>query len=145
MEEQTYTTDSAEKTQGLGENIAKNLRGGEVILLHGDLGSGKTTFTQGLAHGLGVSGRVTSPTFLIVRSYTLDNHSTLEMLYHIDAYRLSGAKETAELGLQEIFSDPKAVVVCEWPERIAELLPKKNITINFTYLNENERRIEIKG
>lgn len=145
MDDNVYITTSPIQTKDLGEKIASSLKGGQVLLLHGDLGSGKTTFSQGVAHGLGVNGRVTSPTFLIIRSYTLENNPEVKKLYHIDAYRLSGEKETEELGLTDILSDSSAVVLCEWPEKIEQLLPEKRTDIFFTYIDEDTRKITIQN
>lgn len=143
MKKKIILSTSSDQTFQLGENIGKKLHGGEILLLHGDLGSGKTTFSQGVARGLGVTGRVTSPTFLIIRSYSLSADISLQTLYHIDAYRLSDVREADGLGLQDIFRDQKAIVLCEWPERIAELLPAKRKNVYFTYVDDEMRKIEI--
>lgn len=130
-------TQSALQTQKLGEKIGRDLKPPIVIALYGDLGSGKTTFIQGLAKGLGIKKRITSPTFVFVKKY----HPNF---YHIDLYRIEKTKEVKSLGLEEIFSEPKTVMAIEWAEKIKEMLPKNRIDIWFNYLNQNQRKIEIK-
>ena len=130
-------TKSAQQTQKLGEKIGRDLKPPVIIALYGELGSGKTTFIQGLAKGLGIKKRITSPTFVFVKKY----HPNF---YHIDLYRIEKFEETRGLGLEEIFSEPKAVVAIEWAEKIKEILPKNRIDIWFNYLNQNKRKIEVK-
>lgn len=128
-------TKSAEQTQKLGEKFAQDLKRGGLICLYGDLGSGKTTFVQGLARGLGIKQRILSPTFLIVREYP--------NFYHLDLYRLQKSEEIADLGFREMIENPQNVVVIEWAEKTKNLLPKERIEINFEIVNENERKITI--
>lgn len=132
-------TKSAKETQSLGEKIAADLKPGNLLALYGELGSGKTTFIQGLARGLGIERRVISPTFVFVRQYPFSSGKTF---YHIDLYRISEITEARGLGLEEIFADKKAITVIEWADRIKEILPKKRIDIYFEYLDENKRRIK---
>jgi tRNA threonylcarbamoyladenosine biosynthesis protein TsaE len=133
-------TNSFEETQLIAESFAKTLRGGEVLCLYGDLGHGKTTFTQGLGKGLRVSRYVNSPTFIIMRSYKLPDEKTL---YHVDLYRLEQEQEMIDIGLVDLMHNPDAIVVIEWPEKLGTLLPKKRIDIQFGYLGENVREITI--
>lgn len=142
----TVITQNNSETQKLAEDFAKTLQGGEVLCLWGDLGFGKTTFTQGLAKGLGLTGRITSPTFLIMRTYTLTNETTekpVKMLYHVDLYRVTNEKEIIELGLLDLMQHPEHIVVIEWPEKMGTLLPEKRIDIKFEYIDENRRKIKI--
>lgn len=97
--------------------IAAALRGGDVLVLSGDLGAGKTTLTQGLARGLGIDGPVTSPTFVIAKSYEADR----ARLIHVDAYRLASFGELDELA-DEVFA-PDAITIVEWGEPLAEAMP----------------------
>jgi len=128
-------TKSALETQKLGEKIGRDLKNKPRILcLYGDLGSGKTTFIQGLAKGLGIKKRVISPTFVFMKQY--DPH-----FYHVDLYRVSKAEEAKGLGLEEIFSDPQAIIAIEWAEKIKKILPKRRIDICFDYVSENQRKI----
>jgi tRNA threonylcarbamoyladenosine biosynthesis protein TsaE len=140
-------TKSARETQDLGEKIGLDLKSGGLICLYGDLGSGKTTFMQGLALGLGIKKRVLSPTFIIMRQYPLAiNHlPSIINLYHVDLYRIKDEKDVESLGLQEIWSDPKNVMAIEWPEKIEKILPEKRTNIYFEYVGENKRKIRIDG
>ena len=124
----------------MAQEFAKTLHGGEVICLYGDLGHGKTTFTQGLAKGLGVTRIVNSPTFIIMRSYKLPNEKTL---YHVDLYRLEHEQEMIDIGLSDLMHNPDTIVVIEWPEKLGKLLPSRRIDVKFVYQNEEKRQIEI--
>lgn len=102
--------------------LAPRERGATLITLSGELGAGKTSFAQGMAAALGVSGPVTSPTFVLEKVYQL--HGTpFSRLIHIDAYRLTGGEELRALGFDEIMGDARNLVVLEWPEKVADLLP----------------------
>ncbi len=135
-------TKNAKATQEIGESFGKTLLGG-VVALYGDLGSGKTTFVQGLAKGLGIKNRIISPTFIIVRSYKLDTKKTT-LFYHIDLYRTTNSDDFNGVGLFEILSNPDNIVVIEWAEKMQGMLPKKRIDITFEYVDENKRNILIK-
>jgi len=128
---------SASETKDLGRNFAGGLRGGEIIELTGDLGSGKTTFVQGLAEGLGIKRRILSPTFLIRRSY--QGQLNLE---HFDFYRLNSPQDLAGLDLDDAVGVPKTVTIMEWPERVGLQSPKAK-RIYFTYVDENTRKIAL--
>lgn len=137
-------TNSFSETQKIGFDFAKTLKGGEVLCLYGDLGSGKTTFVQGLAKGLGIVQRIISPTFIIMRSYRLGimNHESRIMnFYHVDLYRIENEKDVESLGLIDLMGDHESIVVIEWPEKIENLLPEKKINIIFNYLDEDRREI----
>lgn len=132
---------SARQTQGVGEQIGKVARAGDVILLVGGLGAGKTCLTQGIAKGLGVNEYTASPSFVLVREY----HGRLP-LYHIDLYRLTNLEEVADLGLDGYFQG-KGVSVVEWADRALELLPQEHMLVNLSYLSQARRklRFEPKG
>jgi len=134
-------TKSAQETQKLGEKLAVDIAADrvfpKVLCLYGDLGSGKTTFVQGLARGLGIKKRVLSPTFIMMRQYG--------NFYHIDLYRAENEKDVEGLGLQEIWSDPKNIVVIEWAEKIKKILPKRKTEIFFENIDENRRKITLSG
>lgn len=115
-----------------------------VVGLSGDLGSGKTTFTQCVAEALGVGDHVTSPTFVIEKIYELAN-KPFKHLIHIDCYRLESASEMEKLGWQEIVADPDNLIVVEWPEKIADILPSDMIKVDFTFVNETTREINLHG
>ncbi len=139
MDNQVQITKSAQETFELGQKLADSLKDGGVICLYGELGAGKTTFTQGVARGLGIKRRIVSPTFIFIRSYELP--ATGHLLYHIDLYRINSLDDAKSLGIEEILSDPQNIVLIEWPEKVKEILPEKKTDIYFEYLNENERRI----
>ncbi len=109
-------------------DFSQSLCGGQVICLEGDLGAGKTTFTQGLLAALGAQGPYVSPTFLIMKCYELDvvfrgHTQNINRVYHIDAYRITSA-DMIELGWEEILCDQEALVIVEWPQRISDILPQ---------------------
>ena len=113
-----------------------------VIALSGDLGAGKTTFSQGVAQVLGVDEYITSPTFVIQKIYILDGQR-FDRLVHMDAYRLHGAHELEVLGWHELLQDPKTLVLIEWPEQVGEAIPRDAIKITFTFIDESTRAISI--
>ena len=127
-------TQSAAETQALGRRLAAQLRGGDVVLLCGTLGAGKSELTRGIARGLGVKGPVTSPSFTILQVYT-DGRLPL---YHFDWYRVSGAEELYELSMDEyLLGDGVAVV--EWPDMAAEALPETRLRVTIETVDENAR------
>ena len=129
---------SHNETVELGEKLGKSLRGGEVVALYGDLGSGKTQFTKGIARGLGVKDDIISPTFVIRRDY---GDAKLK-LYHYDFYRFKTPdQELVESLIEGISSD--SVTVVEWGERVEKNLPKNSTKVKFKYISENEREIEV--
>ncbi len=137
-------TKSARETQKLGEKLANSLKGGSIIALFGDLGSGKTTFVKGLAKGLGIKERILSPTFVLIRQYLAINHQpSIINFYHVDLYRIEAVEEVKGIGLEEIFTDEKGIVAIEWAEKIKTILPKKRIEVYFEYAGEKQRKIEI--
>jgi len=140
-----FITKSTKETQDLGKKFAATLKGGEVILLQGDLGSGKTTFVQGVAQGLGVSRVITSPTFILMRTYSIP-HATDLSLYHLDLYRLEhGAdREIEALGVFDLWGKPDAIVCIEWPERIKKI-PSHAIRITFSLEENDHHTISIPG
>lgn len=135
-----YITKSANETKLLGRELAKKLRGGEVLCLDGDLGSGKTVFTSGIVDFFLQNKRVLSPTFTIVRHYTI-HQSNISDIYHIDLYRIADNNAINHLGLAQIFGQQKVVTVVEWAQRLGQLIPKNRINISIKLLNENEREI----
>lgn len=137
-------TNTFEETQKLGEVFAKQVAPGDVLLLYGDLGSGKTTFTQGVAKGLGIKKRIISPTFVIVRTYRIMNYELGIMnMYHIDLYRTETFGDLKSIGIKELLHDKEAIVVIEWPEKLGIFLPKQRWEIHFSYENDNRRKIRI--
>jgi tRNA threonylcarbamoyladenosine biosynthesis protein TsaE len=113
-----------------------------VVGLYGDLGSGKTTFTQSVAKIFNIKKDITSPTFVIEKIYDI-NHNDFKKLIHVDAYRLDSFKELLALDWDKTLSDSRNIIFIEWPERVVEILPKNHAKIFFKFLNESEREIEI--
>ncbi|MEA4846927.1 MAG: tRNA (adenosine(37)-N6)-threonylcarbamoyltransferase complex ATPase subunit type 1 TsaE [Clostridiaceae bacterium] len=131
-----FYTKSPEETANIGEQLGRLLNKGNIICLSGDLGAGKTAFTQGIAKGMGVSGYVTSPTYTIINEY----EGRLP-LYHFDVYRLNDVDEMYELGYEEYFFGD-GVVVLEWADMVRDIIPKERLWI--TILNtkgDNSREI----
>lgn len=137
MKKIVTTTPAA--TQALAEQIAQHAKPGLVIVLNGDLGAGKTTFTQGFARALGVRARVKSPTFNIMNSYTDGDLP----IYHFDAYRLeeTGAQDQ---GFEE-FIGTDGVTLIEWAQFMAELLPQDRLILSFERIDDDARSIIIEG
>ena len=110
------------------------------MALIGDLGSGKTTFTQGFAQALGIHEKITSPTFTLIRQHQLPHSG--RKLYHLDLYRLEAVNPT-ELGLVDLFTQTEDIVLIEWAEKLADQLPKETLVIKFKHLSKDRREIEI--
>ena len=136
------TTTSADATFALGKLFGGSLEAGDVVALVGDLGTGKTRLTQGIAHGLGVSEElpVTSPTFTLINEYP-GRHV---VLYHLDVYRLTGPSDLEEMGYEEYFYG-RGVTVIEWAEKIAAILPERTLFIRLSYIDEDRREIVLSG
>lgn len=132
-----FVTNSFKETQKLGRDFAKILKKGDIVYLYGDLGSGKTTFVQGLAEGLEIKQRIISPTFIIVRSYKLGVGS----FYHIDLYRIESERDLEGLGIEEIINNKNNIVVIEWAEKLKSYLPQKRIDVKFFYKSDKVRKI----
>ena len=130
---ETFKTESFEETQALGEKLGKTLKQGDVIALIGDLGTGKTCLTQGIARGVGIaSGEiVSSPSYILINEY----NGTIP-IYHIDLYRLENSEEIAELGLSE-YVEGDGICIIEWAERMADALPDTCIKIHITLVETN--------
>jgi tRNA threonylcarbamoyladenosine biosynthesis protein TsaE len=114
--------------------------GATLVGLHGELGSGKTTFVQLVGKKLGVKESITSPTFVIMKSYSL-TAKRYTLLVHIDAYRLDSGKDLLALGWQEIMADPKNLILLEWPERVSDILPKNYPCLDFQFMDDTTRKI----
>lgn len=139
MDDIIYTSKSEQDTLNFAKNFAKNLKIGDVIVLSGDLGAGKTKFTEGILTYFGLEKEISSPTFTIVNEYKNDNIS----IFHFDVYRLEDSDEFYAIGGEEYFE--KGICIIEWGEIIKDALPKNYIQINFSKdnIDENKRFIEV--
>ena len=113
-----------------------------LVALSGNLGAGKTAFVKCIARFLGVTEEITSPTFVIEKIYKLQEQKFAHLI-HIDAYRLDSGSELANLGWREISENPSNIIFLEWPERVAEILPKDMKKIYFTFIDETTREVEV--
>lgn len=138
MKEQSFLSHSPEQTLAFGEKIARKLKPGSVLLLEGDLGSGKTTFVKGLARGLGMRdiSEVKSPTFVIMHIY-----KTRVPIYHFDLYRLEGGADLDAIGFQDFLNDPEAVACVEWAERAGSDVPEGSYRFRFAVTPDQGRSI----
>ena len=134
MTMEPLTTKSAQETEAVGEAIGSQLQVGDLVVLSGDLGAGKTTFAKGLARALGVTEPVTSPTFTIVQEY--DGRVPLA---HVDVYRLTRIQELHDLGFEELLES--RVTVVEWGEAIALVLPRDRIEVQLALGDDDDQRI----
>lgn len=137
-------TKNEKETQFLGYELGSQLKGGEVLALCGELGAGKTKFLQGLAKGLGIKGRVNSPTFNILKLYKINANKNVKAFCHIDAYRLHSEKDLISLGVEEFFQDKHTVTAIEWAEKVKKIWPKNVFVITIKHLSEENREISIK-
>lgn len=135
-----YITKNSNQTMGLGRRLASTLMGSEVLCLSGELGAGKTTFVSGLVNYFKPDTRVLSPTFIIVRHYSV-KHKRIKYIYHIDLYRLDDLSGIRDLGIPELFNKPDNVIAIEWPEKMKQLLPKDRIKIEFKVMEKDQRKI----
>lgn len=131
----TFISQSEKETLAFGKTLGQSLKGGEIIALSGDLGSGKTKLSQGIALGLAVKKKVNSPTFVIIKKYP-----GRKTLIHIDAYRLTNATDLINIGWDD-FINSDTVILIEWPERIKKILPAKTIWIKIKSQGDNCRKI----
>ncbi len=139
-----YSSTSQQQTKEIAHTFAKTLVGGDIVFLDGDLGAGKTTFTQGVLESFGYTEPVRSPTFSIMNIYPI-NRGLISKVIHLDFYRFNSPDEIRTLGLEDFLEDPKIIFLIEWPEKgtgdMSSLVPTK--TIHFRTISENEREINI--
>ena len=136
-----HITNSEAETNKLAAEFAKQVKPGSTIAMTGKLGAGKTTFTKGLARGMGIDKRILSPTFVIMREYELPSHKGF--FYHLDLYRIKSVKDIKAIDLKELIKEGKNIVVIEWAEKIIKLLPEDAIKIKFTIKSRDVREITI--
>ena len=143
IQKETIITSSEKETADYGEKIGKNCQGGEVFLLFGDLGAGKTSLLQGLAKGLGVKNQINSPTFNILKLYEIKAKQRQGLFCHIDAYRLESGDDLVKLGIDEFLDDKDTVTAIEWAEKVKSIWPREYISIKISSMSKNKREIEI--
>ena len=152
-----YLSNSPKETQKISSNLAAKMNGGptslklrraRIIALEGELGAGKTTFVQAFVKALGITAKIKSPTFNIIKKYPVKlRHGAgkiTKYVYHIDCYRLRDHKDALPVGIKEIFKEKDALVLIEWPERISKILPKKIIRVHIDHIAPSKRKITIK-
>jgi tRNA threonylcarbamoyladenosine biosynthesis protein TsaE len=144
------------KTKKIGEILAKEILRSKIkrkkaliLLLEGTLGAGKTTFVQGFAKGLGIREKISSPSFVIIKSFSLPsdkkkkkNHSFFQRLYHVDCYRLKKPEELFQLSFKEIASDPTNLILIEWGDIFSKNIPSPFLILKFRIRKSNTREIE---
>ncbi len=137
----TYLVKTEEETLRLAAEYAQKLTGGEVVLLNGNLGAGKSVFVRGVARALGVRNRITSPTFVLLKVYPIKNKK-IKKLIHVDAYRVS-PEDLLAVGLSEYLNNPDTVVMIEWGEKLTKVLKKQKIKIQTIdiMINQSDRKI----
>lgn len=139
--EKIFYSHSEKETEELASEIARSLSPGDMVLLRGNLGAGKTVFSRGFARGLGCEDTLSSPTYTIVQEYQLPSGVRL---YHMDLYRIADASSALGFGVDEFLDDPNAYKLIEWPERIESLLPEKYLSVEITHKGDEERELRIK-
>jgi tRNA threonylcarbamoyladenosine biosynthesis protein TsaE len=136
----------AERTREIGALLGRRARVGDVILLHGDLGAGKTTLAQGIGEGLSVGDGVRSPTFTLVAEHdgrTADGEPM--RLYHLDLYRLAGAEDLDSFGFDAYLAPVDGITVIEWPERAGDALPAAYLLVTLEAVGDDTRRLRIRA
>jgi tRNA threonylcarbamoyladenosine biosynthesis protein TsaE len=141
MKSTEYTTHSAEETIALGRELAPTLKNLRMVILHGDLGAGKTTLVKGIAEGLTAASQddVTSPTFTLIHEY----RGPEVTLYHVDLYRIDTQRELDTLGLDELFADDRNLVLIEWGEKFPRLVAERDAEIRIERAGEMKRRVRL--
>jgi len=137
-----YQSQSEQKTKNIAKKIAATLQGGDIILLSGELGAGKSTFARGVAEYFNITNTITSPTFTLMNIYQIENEK-IKKLVHIDTYRLEDEDKLYEIGAEDYIGAADSICLIEWPEKIEKLIKnKKVIRVNFEYKDDG-RKISI--
>jgi tRNA threonylcarbamoyladenosine biosynthesis protein TsaE len=134
-----FWSHSPEQTVRFGARLGEMLRPGDLVTLSGDLGAGKTTFISGLSRGWGSSDQVTSPTFVLVNEYRRPDG---QRLWHLDGYRLNSGQEALDLGLDDLLAGDGLVVI-EWPERMAAVLPAECLKVQLAWVDHSRRSLRV--
>ena len=132
MNKRKVTTDYLD-TQKLGENFSKKIKSGDIILLYGDLGAGKTTFVKGILKGFQFANEVTSPTFSLINEYNAD-----KKVIHIDCYREKEIERWISIGIEDYFNQSNIIII-EWPEILEAIIPDNAIKIKISHIDTNKR------
>ncbi len=140
MIEKTIYTSSTEETLSLAHHCAQMLKGGEIIFLRGPIGAGKTVFVKGIAKSLGLKSSPTSASFSLMKKY----HNKKHTLFHIDLFRLCEG-EVFNLGFEEMLEDEKAIILAEWPDPIAQMMPKDRLEMDFVLQSDDKRAITMRS
>ncbi|OGD56960.1 tRNA (adenosine(37)-N6)-threonylcarbamoyltransferase complex ATPase subunit type 1 TsaE [Candidatus Berkelbacteria bacterium RBG_13_40_8] len=145
-----FISKSPEDTINFAIDFAKKLKGGEILALEGELGSGKTTFVKGLAEGLGVTETILSPTFVLLKEYDilrpkfhLRGGTNMVKFVHVDAYRVETIEDIKSVGIEDYLNRNDVILTIEWADKIEEILPKNTIHVKFETLEEKTRKISI--
>lgn len=139
-----YKTHSPIETKKLAGSLAKKHSGGGIFLLYGTLGAGKTTFTQGFAEGLGIKDKIISPTFILMKRYSIPGNKD-GFFYHLDLYRLDSVAQIENLGIGEIFDNPKNIILIEWADKLGKLSPKSAAEIHIKSVGDEIRELEVRS
>ena len=131
-------TNNRDETLDFAEKLAKQIVAPKIIVLSGDLGAGKTTFSKGFAKGLGISETITSPTFTLLNEYSGDKN-----LYHFDMYRLSSKEEAYELGFENYFENNDGIILVEWAENVKGLFTPPYLKVLIEKIDENKRKFTL--
>ena len=150
-----YKTKSPKETQKIASLLAEKIkikktanttRGALVVAMEGELGAGKTVFTQGFAKALKIKAKIKSPTFVLMKHYPIPDSGlrikkTISNFYHLDCYRLKNYKDLLPLGVKEILKEPANIILVEWAERVKPILPRNCIKVHIDHIGSKERKI----
>ena len=150
-----YKTKSPKETQKIASLLAEKIkikktanttRGALVVAMEGELGAGKTVFTQGFAKALKIKAKIKSPTFVLMKHYPIPDSGlrikkTISNFYHLDCYRLKNYKDLLPLGIKEILKEPANIILVEWAERVKPILPRNCIKVHIDHIGSKERKI----
>ena len=143
-----HVSKNLKDTENIARDVVKQLLKknpnikAQVVGLYGDLGAGKTAFTQALAKELNIKDKIVSPTFVIMKKFSIPEGKH-KILIHIDAYRLKKGEELEKLGWADIISDPNNLVLIDWPELVADIMPKRHLNIKIKHIDEKTREFDV--
>lgn len=139
-----YISATLKDTEQIARQVGLSYKNGGIIALSGEIGAGKTTFTQFLAKSLGVKPHLISPTFVVMRSYAIPQNPRGK-LYHIDLYRLETTINIADIGANEILNNPNNIILIEWPDKVKDQLPKNTLWIDIKIVDNKSRKFCLRG